>query len=131
MLSFRKDFIHCFSDAGCSLVFTKILKHHACKVLSGNIRSTSVNGFEHCVVGTDVAGRNEAEAADQAAAEIGKNVAVEVLHYHHIKLVRVHDELHAGVVDDLVVCLDLRVILCDFTEDSEEHSVRHLKDVCL
>ena len=140
VLSFREDFIHCFSDAGCSLVFTKILKHHACrpkecgrvcKVLSGDIRSTSVNGFEHCVVGTDVAGRNEAEAADQAAAEIGKDITVEVLHYHHIKLVRVHDELHAGVVDDLVVCLDLRVILCDFTEDSEEHSVRHLKDVRL
>ena len=43
----------------------------------------------------------------------------------------VHDELHAGVVDDLVISLDFRVILCNFTEDREEHTVGHLKDVCL
>lgn len=60
------------------------------------------------------------KAADQTAAKVGENVAVEVLHYHHIKLVRVHDELHAGVVDDLVISLDFRVILCNFTEDREE-----------
>ena len=140
VLSFCKDLIHCFSDAGCCLIFTKILKHHACgpqerrricKVLSGNIRSTSVNGFEHCIVGTNVAGRYKTKAADQTAAKVGENVAVEVLHYHHIKLVRVHDELHAGVVDDLVISLDFRVILCNFTEDREEHAVRHLEDVCL
>lgn len=71
------------------------------------------------------------KAADQTAAKVGENVAVEVLHYHHIKLVRVHDELHAGVVDDLVISLDFRVILCNFTEDREEHAVRHLEDVCL
>ena len=93
--------------------------------------STSVNGFEHCIVGTNVAGRYKTKAADQAAAKVGENVAVEVLHYHHIKLVRVHDELHAGVVDDLVISLDFRVILCNFTEDREEHAVRHLEDVCL
>ena len=140
VLSFCKDLIHSFSDAGCRLVFTKILKHHACgpkecsrvcKVLSGDIRSTSVNGFEHCVVGTDVAGRYKTKAADQAAAEIGKDITVEVLHYHHVKLVRVHDKLHAGVVDDLVISLDLRIILCYFAEDSKKHTVGHLKDVCL
>ena len=140
VLSFREDLIHCSSDAGCCLIFTKILKHHACgpqecgricKVLSGNIRSTSVNGFEHCIVGTNVAGRYKTKAADQTAAKVGENVAVEVLHYHHIKLVRVHNELHAGVVDDLVISLNFRVILCNFTEDREEHAVRHLEDVCL
>ena len=30
------------------------------------------------------------------------DVSVQVLHDHHVKLVRVHHELHAGVVDDLV-----------------------------
>ena len=90
-----------------------------------------MNGFEHCIVGTNVAGRYKTKAADQTAAKVGENIAVEVLHYHHIKLVRVHDELHAGVVDDLVISLDLRVILCNFAEDRKEHTVRHLKDVRL
>ena len=90
-----------------------------------------MNGFEHCIVGTNVAGRYKTKAADQTAAKVGENITVEVLHYHHIKLVRVHDELHAGVVDDLVISLDFRVILCNFTEDREEHAVRHLEDVCL
>ena len=140
MLSFCEDFIYCFSDPCCGLVLAEVLEHHACgpqecgricEVFAGDVRGTAVNGFEHCVVGTDVAGRNEAEAADQAAAEVGKDITVEVLHNHNVKLVRVHDELHAGVVDDLVICLDLRVVLCDFAEDSEEHAVGHLEDVCL
>ena len=76
-----------------------------------------MNGFEHCIVGTNVAGRYKTKAADQTTAKVGENVAVEVLHYHHIKLVRVHDELHAGVVDDLVIALDLRIFFRDLLEN--------------
>ena len=53
------------------------------------------------------AGR-EAEAADHAGAEVGEDVAVEVRQHEHVVLLGPLDELHAHVVDDAVVELDVR-----------------------
>ena len=55
----------------------------------------------------DVRARHDAEAADEAGAEVGDDVAVEVLEQQHVELLGSHDELHAEVVDDHVVGLDL------------------------
>ena len=86
-------------------------------MLSGDIRRAAVYSFKHGVIGTDIAGWNESETADQTAAEVGEDVSLQVLHDHHVKLVRVHHELHAGVVDDLVIALDLRIFFRDLLEN--------------
>ena len=52
------------------------------------------------------AGR-EAEAADQAGAEVGDDVAVEVRQHEHVVLLGPLHELHREVVDDAVVELDV------------------------
>ena len=44
-----------------------------------------------------------------APRQVGDDVAVQVRQQQHVELLRVHDELHAGGVDDHLVVLDLRV----------------------
>ena len=51
-----------------------------------------------------------AEAADQPGAEIRHDVAVQVRHHEHVELSRVHHEMHAGGVDDLLVIRDVGVL---------------------
>ena len=100
-------------------------------MLAGNVGGAAVDGFEHGEVVADVHGRQEAEAADEAAGQVRYDVAVQVGHDHDVEVFRVHDELHARVVDDLVVAFDLRVFLGDFPENIEEHAVAHLEDIGL
>ena len=67
--------------------------------------------FEDGRAVADVGAGREAEAADQAAGEVGENVAEQVFHHHHVERVRIHHQLHAGGVDDAVVGLDRRIAL--------------------
>lgn len=88
-----------------------------------------MNGFEHGVVVADIHGRQQAQAADEAAGQVGQDVAVEVGRDDDVELFRPHDHLHARVVDDFVVTFDLRVVLGDGVENIEEQAIAHLEDV--
>ena len=57
----------------------------------------------------EVRARGDAEPADQPGAEIGDDVAVEVGQHHHVVLLGPLDELHAEVVRDPVLELDLGI----------------------
>src|SRR3970282_2719839 len=48
-----------------------------------------------------------------------------------VELFRPHHQLHAGVVNDHLVALDVRVLLCDFARDLEEKTGGRLEDVGL
>ncbi len=73
----------------------------------------------------------EAEPADQTGAEVGDDVAVEIFQHQHVELLGPHHELHAAVVDDLVVRLDVGIILRDVVEAFEEQAVGELHYVRL
>ena len=88
-------------------------------------------GLKHSIVRTDIAGWNESQASDQAAAQVRKNISVQVLHYHNIKLIRIHDKLHAGVIDDFIITFNLRIFLCNLFENGKEHAIGHFQDICL
>lgn len=60
---------------------------------------------------TDVPRRGKPEAADEAGAEIGDDVAVEVRHHHHVEVLRLLDEVHHSAVDDHLLVLDRRVLV--------------------
>ena len=90
-----------------------------------------MDGFEHGIVVADVHGREQAQAADETAGQVGQDVAIEVGRDDDIELFRTHDHLHARVVDDFVVAFDLRIILGDGVEDVEEQAVAHLEDIGL
>ena len=88
-------------------------------------------GLKHSIVRTDIAGWNESQASDQAAAQVRKNISVQVLHYHNIKLVWIHDKLHAGVIDDFIITFNLWIFLCNLFENGKEHAIGHFQDICL
>ena len=55
----------------------------------------------------DVGARSHAQAPDEARAQVGDDVAVEVLEQQDVEAGGVEHELHAGVVDDHLVVGDL------------------------
>ena len=64
----------------------------------------------------DVRAGRDAKAADQARCQIADDVAVEVRQDQNVVQLRLLDELHAHVVDDAVLELDLaRVLLSNVT----------------
>ena len=72
---------------------------------------------------TNVAGGREAEAADEAGAEVGDDVAVQVGHDQHVELRGILDQLHARVVHDQLVVLNVRVALVHLRTPAQEHAM--------
>ena len=61
--------------------------------------------------------------SDQARAQIRHDVAVKIFQQHDVKLFGSHDQLHAGVVDNLVVSFNLRKIRGHFSEAVKKETV--------
>ena len=78
-----------------------------------------MRGLEDGRLGAEVAARGEPEPADQARGQVGDDVAVEVREHEHVVLLGPLDELHAEVVHDAVLELDVRVLLGDLAGDLE------------
>lgn len=55
----------------------------------------------------------KSSTTDEPANDIRHNRPVQVRHDHHVELVRFRNELHAAVVDDHVIVLDVGVFLSD------------------
>ena len=64
--------------------------------LAGDVRRRAVHGFEDRRVGADVRARRQAQAADQAGAQVGDDVAEQVGGDDDVELLRLHHQLHAG-----------------------------------
>src|ERR1700722_6093680 len=77
------------------------------EIFSRDIGSRAVDGLKNSAVVAEVGTGNESQAADEGGAQIGKNVAVKIFHDQHVVLVRVHYQLHAGVVYDVLAVGDL------------------------
>src|SRR6266576_4191540 len=90
-----------------------------------------MHGFKHGAQFAYVGARNQTEAANQSGAEIRHDVAVEVLEQHDVKLFGAHNQLHAGIVNNLVVGFDFRVVGGHLAEAIEKKAIRHLHDVGL
>src|SRR4029077_3484007 len=69
--------------------------------------------------------------ADHAGAEVRDDVAVEVRAAEDVVLLGPEHELHAHVVDDAVLELDVAVALGDLARDGEEQAVGVFHDVRL
>ena len=73
-----------------------------------------------------------AEAADEARAQVADDVAVQVRQHEHVVQLRLLHELHAHVVDDAVLELDLALVVGrDRPAALEEQAVGQLHDVGL
>ena len=87
--------------------------------------------LEHRGVDPEVPARRDAEAADEAGAEVGDDVAVQVREHEDVVELGLLHELHAHVVDDPVLELDVGVLGCDLARDLEPEAVGVLHDVGL
>lgn len=102
------------------------------EVLAGDGRSgVASSRFEDGVMFAVVPAGQQAGPADEPADDVGRDGSVQVGGQQHIELVRVGHELHAGVVDDHVVVLDVGILLGDPAGRLEEAAVRNLHDVGL
>jgi hypothetical protein len=73
----------------------------------------------------------DAEPADQARGQVGDDVAVQVREHQDVVQVGLLHELHAHVVDDPVLELDVRELLGDLPRDAQVEAVGVLHDVRL
>ncbi len=85
----------------------------------------AISGAEPCTASkmaqsrAEVCARHQPKAADESRAQIGDDVAVKVFQQQHVVLVRVHHQLHAGVVHDVLAVGDLRIVLATRCASSE------------
>ena len=67
--------------------------------------------FKNGALVAEICPRHKSQAADQSRAKIGKNIAVQILHEQHVVLIRIHHQLHASVVDNMLAIRDLGIFL--------------------
>ena len=100
------------------------------ELLAGNIGGRSVDSLEDGALVTNVSGRSKTKTTDQTSAHIRENVSVQVGHDEDLVVVgeRVGDHLQAGVVEELGIELDVRVLLGELTGGAQEKTIGHLHD---
>ena len=85
--------------------------------------------LEHGHFVPEVCTRCDAEAPDQASADVAQDVAVEIGKDEHVVLLRAGHQLHRAVVDNSILELDIRVLLGHRARGGEEQPVGELHDV--
>jgi hypothetical protein len=78
---------------------------------------------------TVIPAREKASTSHKTAHNVRHNSAVQVSHDHHIKLVRLRNQLHATVINDHVVVLNIRVITRYPAARLQEQTVRQLPEI--
>src|SRR6266540_7322716 len=86
-------------------------RHRVRLVLACVLGRRAMCGLEDRGLGAEVGARRDAEPADEARAEVGDDVPVQIREDEDVVLLRPLDELHAEVVDNSVLELDVGVLL--------------------
>lgn len=123
------------------LVETEVAQHHAtaeeeggrvCLILALDVKTdVAAAGLEDGDIPPHVTPGHDARTPDESSANVGQDAAIQVGHDHDVELLRPRDTLHAGIVDNHVVGLERRVLLCDALEGVAEKPVGELHDVGL
>jgi signal transduction histidine kinase len=79
----------------------------------------------------DVDAGGGADATHQAGAQVAHQVAIKIAHHHHVELLRSGHHLHAAVVHDDFLDLQVRKILGHGAKRLQEQAVGQLEDVGL
>lgn len=138
VLVFAVDFFEGGFDAAGGGALAEMVEHHDAgedegggvgEALTDDVGGRAVNGLEHGGLLADVGAADDAEAADEAGGEIAHHVAVKIGEKEHVKLLRIQNDLHAGVVHDEFFVFDFGVLRGDGADGFEEEAVRKLHDV--
>ena len=138
VLGFAVDGFEGGFDAARSGTFAKVVEHQDAaeqqgrgigQPFAGDVRSGAVDGFKHGAVVADVAAGNNTQAADQTGGEIAHHIAIEIRQQQNIELLRIEDDLHAGVVHDHFLVFDFGIIGGDGADGAQEQAVGKFHDV--
>lgn len=94
-----------------------------------SMSGASSSRLKHHVVWSERSTGDNTSSTDKSSTERPHDGAVKVWHDQDIELTRVLDHLHAGVVDNHLFELDMRVLLGSLSADLEEQSVDHLPSI--
>src|SRR2546430_3233816 len=100
-------------------------------VFSGDVRRRAMYSLEDGAVVANIRAGNESQSADESGAEVGDDVAIKIFHQQHVVLVGIHDQLHAGVVHDVLAVSDFGILLSHVAGAAEKKAVRKFHDVGL
>lgn len=78
---------------------------------------------------TIIPARQQASTSHKTTHNIRHNSAIQVCHYHNIKLVRLSNQLHAAVINDHVIVLNVGVIACYLAGCLQEQAIRQLPEI--
>ncbi len=112
---------HAAQDCGCGVGL----------VLPGVFGGRAVHRLEHRRVLADVGPRRDPQAAHQPGAQVAEDVAEEVGGDNHVVLLRTLHQLHAHVVHDAIVELDVGVLLRHLARRPQEQPIGQFEDVAL
>ena len=100
-------------------------------VLALVLRRAAVRRLENRRLLPDIRPRRHAQSADQTRTQIADDIAVEIRQHDHIVQLRLLDQLHAHIVDDPILELDVRVVLRHLPAHLQPQPVRVLHDIGL
>src|SRR5437667_6221037 len=125
-------------DALRRLLFAEVIEHQSCTHQQGSgigepfasdVRSGTMYGFEHGAFVADIRAGHQAQPSDKARSQVAHYVTVKIRQQEHVKLQGIHDDLHAGVVNDEFLVFDGGK-LCGYRPDRfQEQAVRKLHDI--
>ena len=99
-------------------------------ILSGVLRRAAVRRLEKRYPFADVSAGRHAQSAHQPRAQVGDDVPVEIGRDNDIVFLRAPHQLHAEVIDERVMELDVRVSLAATSRaTAKEQAVREFHDV--
>src|SRR3990172_4767252 len=139
-LAFGDHFGHSVLHAVSGLLLSNVAEHQDAGehdghgvdlVQAGVLGRAAVGRLEDGHIVADVGPWGNSKPAHQAGAEVGEDIAVKVGEHQHVVQLRLLDELHAHVVDDAVLELDIGELLGYFLGRVEEEAIGELHDVGL
>merc|ERR1719228_949537 len=76
--------------------------------------------LKHCYLATEALTSYQPCPSDQPSGQVRQDVSVQVRHDHHVELLWLGSELHAAVVHDHLVKLNVGVLLAHLAAGTQE-----------
>src|SRR5579875_244841 len=118
VLPFAVDFLNRQANVVGGVLLAEVAQHENARaqhrrgigeIFTGDVGRGAVYSFEDGALVTKVRSRHQAQPADKGRAQVGDDVAVEIFQQQYVVLIGIHDELHAGVVHDVLAVGDLGI----------------------
>src|SRR5205809_6272209 len=92
-------------------------------IFAGDIRRRAMNRLKYRTALAQIRAWNKPEAPHKRGAQVGNDVTVKVFHHQHVALIRIHDQLHAGVVYNVLAVGNLGIFLRNVAGATQKQTI--------